>query len=90
MYRFKTKEEFIKDGLWISDYHLPEKGFPEKWNDEIYPVVCAINSTYDPPLDVREVNTIYRSICNKELQRRAEMEKEKSKINSNLYEKFFN
>jgi len=34
MYRFKTKEEFIKDGLWISDYHLPEKGFPEKWNDE--------------------------------------------------------
>jgi replicative DNA helicase len=61
---------------------------PEKWNDEIYPVVCAVNNTYDPPLDVREVNTIYRSICNKELQRRAEMEKEKSKIKDERVKSF--
>lgn len=53
---------------------------PENWNTEIYPVVCAINQTYNPPLDIREVNTIYRSICNKELQRRKQLEEEKKKI----------
>ena len=53
---------------------------PENWTSEIYPVVCAINETYNPPLDIREVNTIYRSICNKELQRRKEFEQEKDKI----------
>ena len=34
-YRFKTKEEFLNDGLWIADRHsLSHNGYPEEWCEE--------------------------------------------------------
>jgi hypothetical protein len=31
-YRFKTKEEFLNDGLWITDsYSSSHDGYPEEW-----------------------------------------------------------
>lgn len=31
-YRFKTKEEFLDDGLWIHDeYSLCDDGYPDQW-----------------------------------------------------------
>jgi hypothetical protein len=32
-YRFKTKEEFIKDGLWVYNSDIIDEGYPVKWND---------------------------------------------------------
>jgi hypothetical protein len=33
-YRFKTKEECIKDGLWTYSEITPEGGYPKIWNSE--------------------------------------------------------
>lgn len=34
-YRFKTKEEFLNDGLWIHDkYSQHDDGYPEEWCEE--------------------------------------------------------
>lgn len=34
-YRFKTKEEFISDDLWIHDIHSQhDDGYPEEWCEE--------------------------------------------------------
>jgi KaiC/GvpD/RAD55 family RecA-like ATPase len=35
----------------------------DNWDKEIYPTVCAINQTYNPPLSEDELKSIYRSIC---------------------------
>jgi hypothetical protein len=32
-YRFKTKEEFIADNLWVKEKNIPEGGYPYGWND---------------------------------------------------------
>lgn len=32
-YRFKTKEEFIANGLWNHQYGVKEGGYPERWNN---------------------------------------------------------
>ena len=32
-YRFKTKEEFMADGLWNSNSLIKEGGYPTRWND---------------------------------------------------------
>lgn len=45
---------------------------PDKWYEEIYPVVDKINQTYSPPLPESELQTIFRSICSIELKRRKE------------------
>jgi len=34
-YRFKTKEEFLNDGIWIDDeYSKHDDGYPESWCEE--------------------------------------------------------
>ncbi len=43
---------------------------PDEWDKEIYPVVCAINQTYNPPLSETELKSIYRSICSAEIKRK--------------------
>ena len=33
-YRFKTKEEFQEDGLWIDNFELSDEGYPYNWCSE--------------------------------------------------------
>lgn len=42
---------------------------PELWDDEIFPAVFKVNKSYNPPLDEKELVTIWDSITTKELKR---------------------
>lgn len=42
----------------------------DRWDQEIYPVVCAVNQTYNPPLLESELRSVYNSICSIEVEKR--------------------
>lgn len=44
---------------------------PDSWEREVMPMVSSLNQTFIPPLDERELNSIYESITKIELNRRA-------------------
>lgn len=50
---------------------------PEDWDSQVWPMVISINNTYKPPLQMRELKTIYESITKIEKKRRSEFQEPK-------------
>lgn len=42
----------------------------DKWDEEVWPTVLAVNATYKPPLGITELQSVYESIKNRELTKR--------------------
>lgn len=40
-----------------------------KWLKEVFPLILAMNNSFNPPLDIKEVQSIYNSITKKELSK---------------------
>lgn len=56
---------------------------PEAWDEEVWPIAVAVNKTYIPPMELSEVESIYKSITKIETERRSQLATPQGRIELN-------